>query len=149
MICHTPNTHIHNLNVALNGSNASLTSPTNTDRPQPPTNRTIWSLTLWFQEAIQEVFLENDVFELSAAINQYTWAMNCDSDFGLYNCFNLRAVRKIALQTFNSATGPAAPPAALLPPQPTGNFSGIKMYTLESEIDHEKIDTDQLIVKEA
>ena len=70
MISNTPNTHIHNLKVALNGSNDSPTSPTNTDRPQPPTNHTIWSLTLWFQVATQEVLLENDVFELSAAINQ-------------------------------------------------------------------------------
>ena len=74
--------------------------------------------------------------------------MNCDSDFLLYDCSNLRAVRNIALQIFNSAAGPAAPPAALLHPQPTRNFFGIKMYTLESEIDHEKIDTDQLMVRE-
>ena len=40
-------------------------------------------------------------------------------------------------------------PAALPNPQPTGNFFCIKMDTLESEIDHEKIDADQLIVREA
>ena len=31
MICITPNNHIYNLDVALNGSNASLTSPTTAD----------------------------------------------------------------------------------------------------------------------
>ena len=75
--------------------------------------------------------------------------MNSIPDFLLNDCSNLRAIHKIAMQILNSAAAPAAPHDALLNPQPTGNFSGIKMYTLESEIDHEKINTDQLIVSEA
>ena len=52
MICNTLNTHIRNMNVALNGSNASPTSPTNADCPQPPTYHPISTLTSMFQEAI-------------------------------------------------------------------------------------------------
>ena len=55
MICSTPTTHIRNLNVALNGSNASPTSPTNAGRPQPPINHHILTLTAMFQDAIQVI----------------------------------------------------------------------------------------------
>ena len=36
MICSTPNNHILNLDVTLNSSNATPTSPTTADSPQPP-----------------------------------------------------------------------------------------------------------------
>ena len=39
--------------------------------------------------------------------------------------------------------------AALLNPQPIGNFSGTKMYTLKSKIDHYYTRADQLIGREA
>ena len=58
--------------------------------------------------------------------------MHSTLDFWLYDNSNLCAVHKVAMQMLESV-------ATLLNPQPTGNFSGIKMYTLESEIDHEKI----------
>ena len=67
MIGCTPNTQIHNLDVALNGSNASPTSPTTADRPQPPIDHTILILTAPFQE--------NDIFELTSVDHQYVQAM--------------------------------------------------------------------------
>ena len=72
MICSTPNNHIRNLNVAMNGSNASPTSPATSDRPQPPINHPILILTTRFQDAIQE----NDIFELTYVDYQYTKPWN-------------------------------------------------------------------------
>ena len=134
MICSTPNNHIRNLDVALNGSNASLTSPTTADRPQPPINHHILTLTAMFQDAIQE----NDIFELTPANNQYTQAMNSNPDFSLYDHSNLRAVHKIAMQILNSHTAvstplPASPPNSLIHTQttqpPSASFKSPKLTT--------------------
>ena len=67
MIYCKPNNHIRNLNVALNCSNASPTSLTINDPPQPPTNHLIFNLTAMCQEAIQE----NDILKLTSANYQY------------------------------------------------------------------------------
>ena len=79
MICCTPITPIRNLNVALNGSNASPTSLTMVDRPQSPDNHPM------FQDTIHE----NDIFELTTANNLYTQAINSTMDFSLYDRSNL------------------------------------------------------------
>ena len=96
MICSTPNTHIHNLDVALNGSNASPASPTIADRPQPLINHpqplinhTILILIAAFQKAIQE----NDNFKLTSVDHQYAQAMKYNLDFFLYDRSNLQAVQ--------------------------------------------------------
>ena len=93
MICSTQNTHICNLDVALNGSNGSLTSPTIADRPQPPINHPILILTPVFQDAIQE----NDIFVWTSIDHQYTQAMKSNLDFFHNDCSNLHALHKIAM----------------------------------------------------
>ena len=105
MICSTLNNHIHNLDVALNGSNDTPTSPTTTDRPQPLINHPILILTATFQDAIQE----NNIFELTSVNHQYTQAMKSNLDFLQYDCSNLRAVHKIALQILNSHATASTP----------------------------------------
>ena len=71
MTCCTPNTHVPNLDVALNSNNAS---PASANRPQQPVNHSqllinhpILILTAAFQEAIQE----NHIFELTSVDHQY------------------------------------------------------------------------------
>ena len=118
MICSTPNNHIRNLNVALNGSNAI---PTIANCPHPPINHHILTLTAMFKDAIQGM---NDIFELATANNQYTQAMNSNPDFSLYDRSNLPAVHKIAMQILNSHTAasiplPASPPKSLIHTQTT------------------------------
>ena len=51
------------------------------------------------------------------------------------------------MNTDNPAMASTDPPALSF--KPSERLSGIKTNALESEIDHEKIDTDQLIVREA
>ena len=118
MICSTPNTHIHNLDVALNGSNASPASPTIADRPQPLINHpqplinhTILILIAAFQKAIQE----NDNFKLTSVDHQYAQAMKYNLDFFLYDRSNLQAVHKIDMQILNSHGTASTPPPALSP----------------------------------
>ena len=101
----TLNNQIRNLNVALNSSNASPTSLTLANRPQPPINHHILTLTAMFQNAIQE----NDIFELTTANNQYTKAMNSNPDFSLYGSFNLHIIHKIPMQILNSHAAASAP----------------------------------------
>ena len=67
-----------------------------------------------FQGAIQE----NDIFELTAANNHYTQAMNSNPDFSLYDHSNLWAAHKLAMQILNSAAT-ASPPNGLIHTQPT------------------------------
>ena len=100
MICCTPTTHIRNLNVALNGSNAPPTSPTITGKPQPPINHYISNLTATFLDAIQE----QDSFELNATVNRYTQAMDSNPDFDRYDRSNIREAHKTAVQILNSLT---------------------------------------------
>ncbi len=64
----TDQPHPQPLNVALNSSNASSTSPTTADGPQPPTNHAILLPTAMFNIAIQE----KDIDELTD-INHYAF----------------------------------------------------------------------------
>ena len=111
MICSTLNTHIRNLDVALKDINASPTSQTIANRPQPLINHHISTLTAMFQDAIQE----NDIFELTTANDQYTQAMSYNPDFSLYDCSNLCIVHKITMQILNSHA-PASTPLPVSPP---------------------------------
>ena len=88
----------------------------------------------------------NDLVALYLAIDQYLDVEESESNFMKHDHTNLCAPQKQATQILHS---PAALPANLLNPQPTENFSGIKIYDLENEIDHKSTDTDQLIVREA
>ena len=97
MICSTPNIHIRNLDVALNCSNASPTSPTIADRTQPPINHPILILTTLFQDATQE----NDIFELTTVNHHYAQAMKSNLDLLQYVRSNLCVVHKIAMQILN------------------------------------------------
>ena len=101
--------------MALNSSNAPLTSPTSTGKPQPSINHHISNLTATFLDAIQE----EDSFELNAAINQYTRAMDSDPDFHRYDHFNICEAHKTAVQILNSLTAAstqllASPPNSLI-----------------------------------
>ena len=58
MICSTPINNVCNLDVALNSSNATLTSLTTANCPQMPINHPILTLTAAFLDAIQE----NNIF---------------------------------------------------------------------------------------
>ena len=104
----SPITHIRNLDVALNGSNASPTSPTIADRPQPPINHPILTLTAAFLDAIQE----NNIFELTAIYHLYKQSLKSNLDFFLYDRSNLQAAHNTAMQLLNSYIAASAP----LPP---------------------------------
>ena len=68
-------------------------------RPQLLTNHHILTLTAMFQDAIQE----NNIFKLTATNNQYAQSMKSNLDFLQYDCSNLRAAHKLAMQILNSA----------------------------------------------
>ena len=75
----TDQPHPQPLNVALNSSNASSTSPTTADRSQPPANHAILLPTAMFNIAIQE----KDIDELTAINHLYNkpWNPTCTSFF--------------------------------------------------------------------
>ena len=131
MICCTPNTHICNLDVVLNGSNAS---PTAADRPQPAINHPILILTTAFQDAIQE----NDIFELTSVDHQYVQAMKSNLDFLQYDCCDFPAVQKIVTKILNSNVAASIPLPTPLPngsihtptaPPPSASFKLPKLVT--------------------
>ena len=68
-----------------------------------------------FQTAIQD----NNIFELEAAMKQYTLAMTSNPDFVIYNCSDLRIASNHAMQILNSNSATLAPPA--LPPSAISN----------------------------
>ena len=76
----TDQPHPQPLNVALNSSIASSTSPTTADRPQPPANHAILLLAAMFNVAIQE----KDIDELTAINHLYNkpWNPTWTSFFG-------------------------------------------------------------------
>ena len=116
-ICITPTNHIHNLDVALNNSDRPPTSPnsvTATKRPPPPINHNNQILTAAFQDAI----LENDIFELTAVVLQYSLAMRSDLDFLKYDRSELKLAYKQAQQILNAHTPASTPLPASLPPRP-------------------------------
>ena len=110
MICSSPNTHIRNLDVALNGSNASPTSLTIADHPQPPIDHPVLLLTTAFQLAIQK----NDIDELTAINHLYIQTLGSNLDFWLYDRSNLHATQQTAINLLNSAAAPAGPPCLIL-----------------------------------
>ena len=95
----------------MNGSNATPTFPTTADRPRPPDNHPILTLTAMFQDAIQE----NDIYKLTTANNLYTQAINSTMYFSLYDFSNLHATHKITMQILNSNSATSTPLPATLP----------------------------------
>ena len=93
-----PITHIRNLDVALNGSNASPTSMTIANRPQPPTDHPILLLTAAFQLAIQE----NNIVELTTIYLHMRQTVITHFDFRFYDCSKLCAIHQTAMNILNS-----------------------------------------------
>ena len=87
-------------------TNASTNASTNFSTNQPtaklqsPPDHFIVRLTEVFQDAIQD----NDIFELEAAMKQYTLAMTLNPEFVIYNCSELRTARNHSMQILNSNT---------------------------------------------
>ena len=134
MICSTPINHVPNLDGALNSSNAPPTSLTTPDRPQPPINHPILTLTAAFLNAIQE----NNIFELTTINHLYNQSLKSNLDFLLNDRSNLRAAHNTAMQLLNSHIGaftplPASPPNGLIQSQPTplpsASFKPLKIVT--------------------
>ena len=99
----SPITHIHNLDVALNGSNSSLTSPTIVNDPQPTTDHPVLLFTAAFQLAIQE----NNIVELTTIYHLYHQTLLSYWDFICCDHSKLCAIRKTATNILNSTIGPA------------------------------------------
>ena len=87
MICCTPNNHMCNLDEALNSSDATQTSPTHVDLPQPPPNHLILVFTNRFLNAIQM----NDVLDIEDINQLYKNIMKSNLDFLTYDCSALCA----------------------------------------------------------
>ena len=140
MTCRTPTHHVCDLNASLDTMNSTNTNLTNTNSPntnpptnnptaaaKPPTNHLIVHLTSLFRNAI----LENDVFELDAAMKQYARAITCDPKFMIYDHTDLRTARTHAMQILNSnaasidlpASLPSTLPNSLLPVSNPSNWS--------------------------
>ena len=62
----------------------------------------------------QNAILENYVFELDAAMKQYSHAITADPNFVIYDCSDLPTARNQAMQIRNSISLPPSPPSALL-----------------------------------
>ena len=89
----------------------------------------------------------NDLIALCLANDdQFIGVEESERNFMKQLLTNLYALQEQNTQILHS---PAAPPADVLNPQPTGNFSGTKIYNLESEIAHQSIYTDIMIVRKA
>ena len=68
LICCTPNNHVRNLDKALSSSNATPTSPTNVDLPQPLPDHIIMRLTYAFKQATSKL---QDMESLAAINTRY------------------------------------------------------------------------------
>ena len=101
------------LDLALNSNHGPQTSPITTDR-QPPANYAILFLTA-FQLAIQE----KDIAEITAINELYAQTLKSNLDFILYDRYDLRAIRQIAMNILNSHVTTTTPlPTSPLPTSP-------------------------------
>ena len=147
MFCITPINHVHNLDMALNSSNASLINyirNSDVDLKNLPTNHLLWYLFFQFQEVLHEEDIEemsymidctkvNDLIALcSTNDDQFIGVVESERNFMKQLLTNLYALQKQNMSQWSVV--PAALPANVLNPQPTGNFFGTKIYNLESEI---------------
>ena len=97
LLCYAPPSHVRNLDVDLNSSNASSSSPSK-PLPQPPDDHPIALLTFAFQNAIQT----NDIDELEAVTHLYTNSLNTNLDFIKYDRSTLNSLRLAAKKLLTS-----------------------------------------------
>ena len=108
--CHAPTSHVRNLDVDLNSSDASSTPTISLQLPRPPADHPIISLTLAFHNAIQR----NDVNEIEDLNSLYRNTLTSNLDFSRYDRSDLNDLRMTALNILNAHTATNTP----LPPSP-------------------------------
>jgi len=97
LLCYAPPSHVRNLDVDLNSSNASSSTPSK-PLPQPPDDHPIALLTFAFQNAIQT----NDIDELEAVTHLYTNSLQTNMDFIKYDRSTLNSLRLAAKKLLTS-----------------------------------------------
>ena len=114
--CHTPTSHIRNLDANLDSSNASLTPPTTINLHRPPADQPILLLTSAFHNAIQT----NNVYELEVIDHLYNNTMKSNLDFLRYDRSDLIDLHLTAVNLLDShtAANTLLPPSSLLTEEP-------------------------------
>ena len=114
--CHTPTSHIRNLDANLDSSNASLTPPTTINLHRPPADQPILLLTSAFHNAIQT----NNVYELEEIDHLYKNTMKSNLDFLRYDRSDLFDLHLTAVNLLDShtAANTLLPPSSLLTEEP-------------------------------
>ena len=111
LVCSTPTNHIRNLDEALNSSDATQTSPTTDELPDPPTDHPICHLNTALQLAIQK----NNVNELKAFTKLYNTNLESNLEFCFYNRSVIQTTYLTAMKILDSHTAintplPSSPP---------------------------------------